>query len=122
MESEIFKKMKVKSGTNGIYLYAPEEFIEMAKNQDYINFTGDNADLVILFVSSQEEFHTRINEAIALMKETTVVWIAYPKSTSKEKYDINRTSIFNSAPEYGVTPCAQVAFDNKWSALRIKKL
>lgn len=123
MDSTVFKKMKLKPGTSGIYLYAPREYIEMANNQEFIDFSANKTyDFVHLFVESRQEYSERIGKAIELLSETGMLWISYPKSSGKNKYDINRDVLFTLLPEQGFTACASAALDDKWSAMRFKRI
>lgn len=123
MESTIFKKMRLKQGTTGIYLYAPEEYISMAKEQHFINFSKQESyDFVHLFVESKKDYYERIPEALRLLSNAGALWISYPKSSKKNHYDVNRDTLFEITPEQGIQVCSSVSLDDKWSALRFKKI
>lgn len=123
MESTVYKKMRLKEGTTGIYLYAPEEYIAMTKKQRIVDFREqEKYGFVHLFVTSKQEYRDRINEAISLLGENGVLWISYPKSDRKNKYDINRDVLFAATQEVGYIACSSAALDEKWSAMRFKKM
>lgn len=123
MESTVFKKMKLKEGTTGVYLYAPEEYIAMTKEQSVIDFSEkEKYGFVHLFITSKQEYEDRINEALSLLSENGILWISYPKSDRKTKYDVNRDILFALTQENGIIACSSAALDEKWSAMRFKKL
>ena len=123
MDSTIFKKMRLKQGTNGIFLHAPEEYIAMAKGQDVIDFSQhDKYDFVHLFIESKQDYFDRIRDALDKLSESGTLWISYPKSDKKHQYDINRDGIFQLTPENGIDACSNIALDEHWSALRFKKI
>lgn len=123
MESTIFQKMRLKQGTTGIYLYAPEEYVSMAKEQNFIDFSKQESyDFVHLFVESKQDYYERIPEALRLLSDNGILWISYPKSSPKNRYDINRDILFEITPEQGIQVCSNVSLDDKWSALRFKKI
>jgi hypothetical protein len=123
MDTSVFKKMKLKDGITGIAINAPEAFIEMSKNQSGINFSVQQEyDYVHLFIKSKEEFETEIKSALDVCAEKGVLWISYPKSSATEKYDINRDILFKLSSQYSITPVSQVAIDEKWSAMRFKRV
>lgn len=123
MESTVYKKMRLKEGTFGVYLYAPAEYIAMAENQNIIDFSNrDKYQFVHLFIESKKDYYERINEALSKLAEDSVLWISYSKSDKKNKYDINRDSLFALTPENGIIACSSVALDEKWSAMRFKNL
>ncbi|GFZ31528.1 hypothetical protein CSC2_20540 [Clostridium zeae] len=123
MESTVYKKMRLKEGTTGIYLYAPEEYITMAISQEVVDFSKkDKYGFVHLFVNSKRDYYDRIEEAIGNLSEVGVLWISYPKSDRKNKYDINRDILFATTPEHGFIACSSVALNETWAAMRFKRI
>lgn len=115
--------MKLKQGTTGVCLYAPEEYINMTKAQDFVDFSRqERYDFVHLFIKSKKDYYDRIHEALQKLSETGTLWISYPKSNKNSRYDVNRDIIFQLTPEHGIIACSNVALDDKWSALRFKKV
>jgi hypothetical protein len=49
-----------------------------------------------------------------------MIWVTYPKGTSKIKSDINRDSIWKYAQTIGLEAVAIFSVDGDWSALRPK--
>ena len=49
-----------------------------------------------------------------------MIWIAYPKGTSKIKTDINRDIIVKISSEYELKAVAMISIDEKWASLRLK--
>ena len=114
--------MRIKQGTAGVFLYAPEEYVRMAQEQDTVDFSErDKYEFVHLFVQSQKDYFDRIQEALQKLSHTGTLWISYPKSGKGNNYDINRNIIFELTPQHGMTVCSNVALDETWSALRLKK-
>ncbi len=50
-----------------------------------------------------------------------MLWVTYPKGTSKVKADINRDIIREYARTIGLEAVALVSVDDTWSALRLKQ-
>jgi hypothetical protein len=48
--------------------------------------------------------------------------IAYPKLSSKLAGDLNRNVIAAAAPTHGLDTVSQIAIDDVWSALRVKRV
>ncbi|QAA33840.1 hypothetical protein [Clostridium manihotivorum] len=123
MESTVYKKMRLKEGTSGVYLYAPEAYIDMAAEQDFVNFSEkDKYGFVHLFISSKKDYEDRIDEAISKLEDGGALWISYPKSDRKNKYDVNRDILFALTPEKDYIACSSVALDEIWAAMRFKKI
>lgn len=123
MESTVFKKMRLKPGTSGIYLYAPEDYVSMTEKQDFIDFSKrENYEFVHLFITSKKDYDERIHDALLKLSDKGTLWISYPKSDRKNRYDINRDILFGITQEQGIIACSNVALDDRWSALRFKKM
>jgi len=78
-------------------------------------------DFVHAFVESRAQFTERFPQAEAACKEDGILWVSYPKSKGKKTYDINRDSLWNLLLTAGFHPVSQVALDEEWSALRVKR-
>lgn len=123
MVGTVYKKMKLKQGTSGAFLYAPEEYIIMTNEQDYIDFSEhDKFDFVHLFIQSINDYNERIAETLSKLSETGVLWISYPKADKNSKYDVNRDILFALTQKDGIIACSSAALDEKWSALRFKRI
>lgn len=122
MDALVFKKMRVKPGTPGVYLYAPKEYQEMVQNQDFVDFNSQMTPKFIhIFVESKKEYEIRIQEALSIMDDDARLWISYKKSNNKVKYDINRDSFFIFAKKDGLIPNANISLDEEWSCVGFKK-
>lgn len=80
------------------------------------------ADVVLAFVSHKAELTGRLPEIVEGMRADAIFWLAYPKLTSKLAGDLNRDIIRALAPDYGLDTVSQVAIDDDWSALRLKRM
>ena len=54
------------------------------------------------------------------LKPQGLLWVTYPKGTSKMKVDVNRDIIREYSETIGLKTVAQIAIDETWSALRLK--
>jgi len=118
MDDTIFKKMKAKVGMTAAVVYAPEEYHYWEGFSDY---KEGKDDFVHLFVTSKAEFSERFGDAADSVKDDGLLWVSYPKSNKKQKYDINRDSLWELVLPVGWHPVAQVSLDEKWSAVRMKR-
>jgi hypothetical protein len=118
MDVTIFKKMMAKPQYKAAVLYLPVDYPrtpEMGWDND------GQADFVHLFVESREQFAERFPQAEKACKDQGVLWISYPKSEGKKRYDINRDSLWGLLLSVGFHPVTQVSLDEGWSAVRAKK-
>jgi len=118
MDSAIFKKMKAKPSCTATVLYAPPDYL---KAEDLRWTDTGPVDFVHVFVESREQFAERFPQAVAACVEGGLLWVSYPKSRGKKTYDINRDSLWSLLLPAGFHPVSQVALDEEWSALRVKR-
>jgi hypothetical protein len=118
MDALIFNKMKVKPVCTARVLFAPENYPKFEE----LNWVNDGqADFVQVFVERREHFEQRFSQAIEACKHDGVLWVSYPKSKGKKIYDINRDSLWGLFLAAGYHPVSQIALDEEWSALRVKR-
>ena len=118
MDSAIFKKMKAKSSYTAIVLYVPPGY---PKADELVWADSGQADFVHVFIESRTQFMERFSQAEAACKKDGLLWVSYPKSKGKKTYDINRDSLWALLLPAGFHPVSQVALDEEWSALRVKR-
>jgi hypothetical protein len=75
-------------------------------------------DFVQVFASSQAEMESLVKRVAKAGKYDCLFWACYPKSIGKQKFEINRNSVWSALALAGLRPVSQIAIDEKWSALR----
>lgn len=124
-ESSIVKKLLIKPGHKLLVLNAPKEFTEglgeLPGGADIVIKPTGPVDFVLLFVANRSELDKHAAAAVKAVKHDALLWIAYPKGTSKMKTDINRDSLNKAIQEqFGLTGIALVSIDDTWSAMRFR--
>ena len=79
------------------------------------------ADVVLLFVPDRAGLDAKLPPLLKKMPASAILWVAYPKLTSKLAADLSRDVIHTLAPRHGLDAVAQIAIDDEWSALRLKR-
>jgi len=80
------------------------------------------ADVVLLFVPDLAGFDAKVPGVLKTMTKTAILWVADPKLTSKLAGDLSRDVIAGRAPKYKLDTVSQIAIDDDWSALRLKRV
>ena len=80
------------------------------------------ADVVLAFAANRADLDTMLPAVLKALKPGAILWVAYPKLTSKLAGDLNRDIIHNLVPAYGLDTVSQIAVDADWSALRFKRV
>lgn len=122
--TNLIKKLRIQPGQRLLILNAPEAYLSVLSPLPEgveIKQAPDGAfDFVQLFVNSVAELEEKGPLAIAAVKYDGLLWICYPKQTSKIKTDINRDTGWITLQSAGFRPVTQVAIDETWSALRYR--
>jgi hypothetical protein len=125
----IFKKLNYKEHSRVFILNAPFSFEEnvnsVADRAAVFRAVseGDEVEFFIAFATQQSEINDIATHVIPQLKGDAVVWLCYPKGTSKKyKCDFNRDTGWAVLGQYNMEPVRAVAIDEDWSALRFRKV
>lgn len=121
----ILEKLQLKPGRTLLLQGAPAGYLEMAGDVPpgaVISTVIQSAFIVQVFIRSQSELAAVFEQLAPTVEPGGMLWITYPKLTSKLKGDIHRDSINTYAQQNGWTGIAIISIDNDWSALRMKRL
>lgn len=118
----IFKKLKFGVSDESLVVNAPQEFLQLLEGIDF-DSTPDESKMgkygfVQVFASSQAEMEKLIKSVAKAGKYDCLFWACYPKSTGKQKYDLNRDTVWPALSLANLRPVSQIAINEKWSALR----
>jgi hypothetical protein len=77
-----------------------------------------------VFVTYQSllELNKNIEKNVSMLNQDGVVWIIYPKSDLNKKFDINRDTAWSELKKYKMTLVGNIAINDSWSSLRVKKV
>jgi hypothetical protein len=120
-----YDKLQVKAGRKFLLINAPVGMQErMGKWPEGAtplnNDSADLADIVQVFVHSQDELNTKLPAAKEKMCDTGMIWITYPKGTGKLKSDIHRDTIRDFVLGFDLKAVSLISIDDDWSALRVQ--
>ena len=124
----VAKKLLIKEGYCVLVLGEPDGYKDtlgaLPEDVKVHDSPGEPADLIQIFVNDMKGLKERLPLVKDNVKEGGLIWIAYPKGTSrltKElKTDVNRDTIWRYAESLGYKAVAMVSIDSTWSALRLK--
>jgi len=71
-------------------------------------------------VTSKKELDEQLVKLKARLGSKGILWVTYPKGSSRIKADINRDIIREAALSVGLEAVAIFSLDEDWSALRLK--
>ncbi|MBA4313645.1 MAG: hypothetical protein C0417_13555 [Chlorobiaceae bacterium] len=77
-------------------------------------------DFILLFTVTAKELQRQAPKAFRDLKDDGILWISYPKLSSKLESDLNRDECWNIMKKFGYSAVSQVSIDDTWSAMRFK--
>ncbi len=80
------------------------------------------ADVILAFAGDRSHLISTLPRVLSEAPSGAIIWIAYPKLSSKLAGDLSRDIIHALAPNFGLDTVSQIAIDDDWSALRLKRV
>ncbi|ERM80707.1 hypothetical protein P872_21440 [Rhodonellum psychrophilum GCM71 = DSM 17998] len=122
----LLKKLNYKENTKIFIGNAPKDLDEKMKDwidQGLVTNLPQEAGFFLFFAQTEEEIRVNYEAVHANIQNDEIFWMAYPKGTSKKyKAVINRDKGWAFLGKSGFEGVRQVAIDEDWSALRLRKL
>jgi hypothetical protein len=122
----LVKKLRIRSGQRITFINPPEDYIKRLGNLpegvDYVREPKGEFDVVQLFVNNIAELEDLGPSALSIIKFDGILWISYPKKSSKVKTDISRDVGWDIMDKNGLRPVVAVSVDDVWSALRFRPI
>ena len=141
-QSTLIKKLRIKPGQRVTIINPPPGYldqlgdlpegvglaiqpadVELAGEPEALGMANQpegTFDFVHLFVKNITELERLGPTAVRAVKHDGLLWISYPKRSSKVETDISRDVGWDVIQEAGLRPVTQVSIDAVWSALRFR--
>jgi hypothetical protein len=125
--SALFKKLNLREQTEIVVMNAPASFEAELAKLDSVNVVRNpgktkETEFAIAFAVTQAELDLASKALTAKTKGDAILWIAYPKGTSKRyECEFNRDSGWTVLRKAGFESVRMVAIDEDWSALRFRR-
>ena len=117
------EKMRVKPGMKvaRIGLSAElEGLIGIPEGAELVTDPG-TADVLFLSARTRAESEERLTATAPRMSATARMWIAYPKGAKAAGLDVSRDTIMTFAPSVGLMANANIAVDETWSSVGLRR-
>ena len=124
VNSPLLKKLGVKPGHRLLVLNAPDGYLDqlspLPEKAELATKGKGPFDVVQLFVKNKAQVDRDAAKAMQAVKPRGLLWIAYPKKSSKIETDISRDVGWETMKKADWEGVAIVAIDETWSALRFR--
>ena len=123
-ESPLAKKMKLRAGTRAAIINAPEGYLEeLSPLPDEVEIhsklEGD-FDWIQVFATNKAEFEQIGPDAIAVLRPESMLWISFPKGSSKIQTDLTRDKGWDSLHDADLRWVNLVSVNDTWSAFALR--
>lgn len=119
-DAALIKKLLLKPGFRSIVLNAPDGYLAKLGSLTVENELDGEFDFVHLFVKNKDEVDQMGPKAVEAVKPEGVLWISYPKGSSKIKTDISRDKGWDAIKDRGFIGVSMISIDQTWSAMRFR--
>lgn len=117
------KKLGIKKGFDINLINAPEYYFDLFTDlPGGITFEDSpeiKKDFIHFFVLEKDEYFTLLPELKYQLKSNGMIWVSWPKKSSKVVTDITEDIIRNYALQIGLVDIKVCAVDEIWSGLKL---
>ena len=120
MANSISDKLRIRAKDKLLTLHAPVDFKKGLKGIPTgvtISDSGKDYNQVHWFVMSRAQLEKEMSKVLKLVKPEVVVWVYYPKGSSKIQTDLTRDKGWDCLMQEGdkLTWISLISFDDTWS-------
>lgn len=116
----LFQKLGLKPGMTCLLVNAPENYDALVEGAQGVGFvqSGTDADMVHLFCHDRDALETGCQSALASVATGGMVWISWPKKSSRLFVDLTEDGIRDIVLPTGWVDVKVCAVDADWSGLK----
>ncbi|OGO13722.1 MAG: hypothetical protein A2Y93_13735 [Chloroflexi bacterium RBG_13_68_17] len=123
-ESALAKKLKIKPGQRVAILRAAPGYLARLKplpsGVEVFESLQGKFDWVQLFVKDQAALSRQLPKAVRALKPESLLWLTFPKGTSKVQTDLTRDKGWEAAEPFDLKWISLVSVDETWSAFALR--
>jgi ribosomal protein L22 len=117
------KKLGIKSGQR-IYLKNPPSNYDrliapIPDNVNILSRVSNDLDLIHFFTRNRNELRANIKMYMSKIKKDGMIWVSWPKKSSKIVTDITEDAIRQAALPLGLVDIKVCAVDDTWSGIKL---
>jgi hypothetical protein len=116
------KKLGIKEGYSVVLVNEPEHYLLLFEDMPAVKYVRKPAarsvDFIHLFCANKIDFERRSLQLKPALKMTGMLWVSWPKGSSKITTDLSRDYIREYLLENGLVDVKVCAVDQDWSGLK----
>jgi hypothetical protein len=121
LESPLAKKLKLRSGMEAAVINAPENYVDELRHDTALSPTlNGKFDWIQIFVQTQSELEALAPQVVKALKPESLLWICFPKGTSKIQTDLTRDQGWDSLRDLDLKWINLVSVNDTWSAFSLR--
>ncbi|HXO18667.1 MAG TPA: hypothetical protein VOA87_01955 [Thermoanaerobaculia bacterium] len=123
-ESPLAKKLKLKPDQRAAVLAAPPGYLKalgpLPAGVTVAEKLTGKFDWIQVFTKSQAELEKALPKAVRALKPESLLWISFPKGTSKIQTDLTRDKGWDALQKADLKWISLVSVDDTWSAFALR--
>jgi hypothetical protein len=118
----VLQKMRLQPGQTVLLLNATSEFASTFPAENPVSTEPEGQyDVVFLFAPDKATLEKLVPVARKAITKESLIWVAYPKGSSKMQTDLTRDKGWESVPETEWQFLNLISVDEKWSAFSFRQ-
>ena len=120
-ESSLAKKMKLKPGASAAVINTPENYLQELRHDNEVSQSlKGRFDWIQIFVKNKAELDTLAPKAAKALTPESMLWISFPKGTSKIQTDLTRDKGWERLQALDLKWITLVSVNETWSAFALR--
>jgi hypothetical protein len=123
-DNALVKKMKLKPGQRAALIHAPDGYLDALRPlPEYVELANQldgSFDWVQVFLKDQAELEQLLPQVIEALKPESLLWLAFPKGTSKIQTDLTRDKGWDALRQTDLKWITLISVNETWSAFALR--
>jgi hypothetical protein len=123
-ETSLVSKLKLKPGQRAAVIHAPQDYLAGLSPLPEGTGLSDSLqglyDWVQIFVQNKAELEALLPRVIASLKPESLLWISFPKGTSKIQTDLTRDKGWDALQHVDLKWVNLISVNETWSAFSLR--
>jgi hypothetical protein len=123
-ENALAKKLKLKPGQRATVINAPQDYLKelgpLPAGVQLADHLQGKFDWLQIFVKNKAQLDKFVPKVIRALKPESLLWVSYPKGTSKIQTDLTRDQGWEAIQTAGLKWLNLISVNATWSAFSLR--